>query len=299
MKDYLGICTGFAVSREAAARVHRATDGYPLLVRCVGTWLQSTPMGRRGIDQAIRHALEHEDLLHIRTQLAISLEGVGEPTGRVLDILAAAETPISERNLESILGERISPRELVQTGMVRWDDASCGYALRMRAAGRGLIGRLSCEERRDLHLALAAVLSGRESMHHQVAAAQLDPEAVEAESLHEQLVEAGREAAEAGDCGEAFKLVRLSARLRPDVEGLTRLGLLAVSADRRKDLVEFEPAVRALPASAGRSALLAMLSIQRADPQGALKELDRRTDLSGKSQDCFSTLRHCRMCADT
>ncbi|GAB3846466.1 hypothetical protein GCM10028800_12220 [Nesterenkonia populi] len=279
VEEYLTACTGFSLNRDVAERVHCATDGYPRLVQAVGAWLQSTPVGRRGIDQAVRYALAKDDLIHVQAQLEVSLEGVGAQTRKVLEALAVAEKPVTKRQLECVLGEEISPGELIGTGLVRWDDAAFGYALEHRAAGRGLLSRLSYEQRRDIHLALADELEERDELGHRVAAAQLDPDSADVEVLHEKLMAAGYEAARAGDIGEGFDLVRLAARLRPDRSTLAKLGLMAVPTGRSRDLAEFEEAVRNLPVCAARSALLAIIRVHQANPQAAAQELEKRTDL--------------------
>lgn len=168
--------------------------------------LPSTMLGavQQGVEQSGLVPLSDRLLALFRTRIT----DLPEPTRRLL-LLAAFEGTGDVRVLRSVVGEEQGLRDLApaeRAQLVRVDDVTARIAFRHPLIRSAIVAQSTHEERRNAHLALAAVLDGeRERRAWHLAAAASGPD----EAVAEQLEEAAHRVMLRGDSlGAVMALVR-------------------------------------------------------------------------------------------
>lgn len=295
VQEILSRTTGLPVGMAVTRRVMEETDGLPLYVLKAARWLRERLPGTRGIERALQEAVLSVDHGPLRSETLCLASAFGESTTLALKTLALAEAPLTKRQLDQLTGTDVDIQSLLATTLVRWDEISFGYRLTYSTIRRALASGLTHGELIELHTQLADMLQGTPSTAHCVALLRLDPEAGDAHELHATLLEKARELQRGGEITSAFRVSRLACLLRPTEEALVLLSDLAVTDRCLYALTAFEPVIWNLPPSAIRSAMLALIALERNDVDHALKELDQSHELP---QDYVRLLIFARALAD-
>ncbi|GAA1802479.1 LuxR family transcriptional regulator [Nesterenkonia flava] len=261
------------LSEELVQQVHEETAGYPLLIAALGRHLAATPLGRRSLSEALRAMRSGPDWLRMRSAVEEILKDVDALTARLLQVLAAARTPLTRHQLDAAVQTSVDVSALLETGLARWDDTVLGYAPRNAVVAQLLLDHCSAEDLAEVHRTLTAVAPA-EAMAYRVQLLRTQEEQEALEPVMLRLREAGGEALSRGDLKSAFDSYYACAQLRPDQVALADMIDVALPLGRLERLVEFEPALRSLPSSLLRQGALAALALGQGDLTGALEALE-------------------------
>ncbi|GAA1819968.1 LuxR family transcriptional regulator [Nesterenkonia flava] len=271
LESRLRLPVGMAVARA----VRRATDGYPRLVESVADRLCARHLGKRGLDHTLRTLFADPETTAFLRDIAAAVETPDAQTRQALYVLAAAGQPLSKHQMEQVLAQEVDVAALMGTHVVRWDAPTFGYAIEHVTVARGLRAELTREAEAEIHRALMGITTGFDALRHETAALMLDSGNDHRERLHGQLMEASQTAAHAGDIEQAFELTHLASTVCASERTLAQLVQLGVSVGRAKQLTEFADVVEALPPSQTRAGLMALIALERNEPDQALFELER------------------------
>lgn len=275
VRDCMSAALSLPVGDEAASLAHRHTDGFPTFLRRVVDQLARTPLGTRGLSEAVRRAKAEASFGSLLSDVAAALEIPAPESRPLLHILAAAGGPLSIRELEQLCGRPVEAPELMSTGLVSWDSSRLTYSLEYGLIGDALLTELSLDEQAEHHHRIAGISSDPLRLHHQARASRLrdDPEA--GELTHQQLLAWAQHAAQDGRTEQALKHALLANALSTTEESLRLLSeLLGMTGDNQQ-LSVFEGSIRTLPCSALRAGLSALLALGRNDPDAALLALEQ------------------------
>ena len=263
--------SGVELTDRQAARLHGHTGGHPLYVR--------TLLGE--LSPAQLQAVE-EDLPAPRTLASSVTAGLSELPAEA-QALAAALAVINQRSPLAMVGRAagvaapVGPFELLlNTGFVRWDPSQPGPPVEFvhPLYRQAVYQDLSPTRRRDLHRAVAGVLTPAAVLAHRVAAADGtdDGLADELEAAARREIDAGPAAAGARYLLWASSLSgtpeKAERRLLQGVRALLDAGQTAQAAGLRLQL-------EACPESPTRSLLLGVMDWEQGDVAGGERWLRR------------------------
>ena len=257
---------GLVVSRQALRRIVDSTLGNPLFVLEVGRALLEQGVPGFGEDIPVPDAVE--DMLGIR------VAGLAPALRRPLLAVALRADPRVDE-LIAVAGEA-AVDGAVEAGLVVVDGGRARAAHPLLAAAAKQ--QAGPRERRELHRALAAVVSDRELQALHMALATSRPDA----ALAATVAAAAAEASARGGSQEAAMLAEHALRLTDDdapergdrVLVLARYLMIAGEGQRLRDLLM--PEVASLPSGAPR----ARLHIMMAEASNSAIDYDRYRDLA-------------------
>lgn len=265
LKEELGV----PVDGETLEMVQSVTGGYPSLLVSLADQVrlsgQATNL-RRAVG-ALAQRGEGSGLL--RQHVTSVLENV-TPGGRGALLALAQGGELTAAQLSQVLRLRGLPDsgtdELLATGLAERAGAT-GLRLRHQPARRAIEERMTWNEARDSHAALATLLTGLDGLEHRVAAAD---ESTSGEVLIEVLAQLA-DAYASNDLGLAFRLAIHAADLEPTfmIEAI----LAALRSGRISRLIDIADRVDNMPPSVGRTAAMTILELSHESVAAAVDRL--------------------------
>lgn len=274
----LGTYISTPFGEEAVRRLHVETAGYPLLIDAVGRHLAETPLGRRSLDEALRAMRADSAWLRMRSAVSEMLQFVDPARTWLLELLAAAQTPLSKRQLEAAARGPVDFTALLESGLALWDDTVLGYAPRDTVVAQLLINRCSTDRLVRIHQALIDIVTPVEALSHRVQVLRSGAEPEQLEPTIGELRSSARQALVRHDIEAAYEYYNACVQLRADEHTLADMLDVAVPLGRKDHLLELESELRGLPSGPLRQGALAILALEQGDTARSVEALEAQRE---------------------
>lgn len=268
--DYLHSRLGMPVEGESLDRIVATSGGYPVLLSSLVDQLRMGDPATT-MTAALRRMASHTVGSEVLGEHVAAVLTGARPSERAALVALAQASELSLGQLGEVLRLRDLPDLrldlLLAGGLV--DRSGSRLRMRHRLVQRDLLDQVPWAEARAGHAALAQILSGLQALEHRVAAADATTAPAVLATVRGLLDEAHAQ----GDLSHAFRVAELGVALDPQL--LAEAVLATLRAGRPARILDLEDHLHNLPASAARTAAIAILELERAGVQPAAHRLLR------------------------
>lgn len=268
VSDYLHRRLGIPVDGESLDRIVAASGGYPVLLSSLVDQLRMGDPATT-MTAALRRMASHAVGSEVLGEHVAAVLAGARPSERAALIALAQASELSFSQLAEVLRLQQLPDLrldlLLAGGLV--DRNGPRLRMRHRLVQRDLLDQVPWAEARTGHAALAEILSGLQALEHRVAAADATTAPAVLATVRGLLDEAHAR----GDLTHAFRVAELGVSLDPQL--LAEAVLATLRAGRPARILDLEEHLHNLPASAARTAAIAILELERAGVAAAAHRL--------------------------